>query len=634
MSFWWTRGTVPLGTALAAVAAFALPANAQASGPMSAASPAASPGLAAEWWLAPLSAQQAWASAPERGAGVTVAVLSSGVDPGQQDLTGNVITGPDYTGSGRSQGSPFWGAEGTAVASLIAGHGHGTGGRPGAADRGSGAGTQGITGIAPRARILSVRVTLERDDPLAGQAGVTRRLPDAIARGIRYAVSHGATVIALPADPATLGRPGAPGPAAGGSAAGGSAAERAAVRYALARNVVLVAPAGDDGMSGEGTDYPAAYPGVIAVGATSNNGKLAPFSSTRSYVALTAPGSGLTVAAPGGQYATQSSTSLASALAAGVAALTRSRYPGLPATQVTQAMEHGAVPADPGRAGTGAGALNAAGTVTAAASAFSLIGNPMPNPAPAWSTYVNARGKSKADNRGLLDSPVLRDAAAGAGVLIVVLVLILVFASRRRRREESRANARLDDALRNARLDDALRRSIAAGGGYAPGHSARAQPRTPLPPAAEAPTPAISLSDSASARASAVDALLSRNTRAILPPWEVANRLESNRLESNAPETNRPEDAARGSGPYPRPRPPETGRPPEAGWPPEAGPFPSVPTQAPGPAYGRGLRRASNAGRASNADRAQRFPGNSPPPRLAVPAVATWRRLLRRRGGP
>ena len=81
------------------------------------------------------------------------------------------------------------------MAGLIAGHGHGAGG------------ASGITGIAPRARILSVQVTLEYDDPLNSDAAITQRLPAAIAAGIRYAVGHGASVIALPLDPGTLGPP-------------------------------------------------------------------------------------------------------------------------------------------------------------------------------------------------------------------------------------------------------------------------------------------------------------------------------------------------------------------------------------------------------------------------------------------
>src|SRR6202000_1195042 len=107
--------------------------------------------------------------------------------------TARVTGAPNLSGPGREKGSPYWGAEGTAVASLIAGHGHGHGR------------TAGITGVAPGARILSVPVPLEYDAPLTVDAAVTQRLPAAIAAGIRYAVNHGASVIALPLDPGALG---------------------------------------------------------------------------------------------------------------------------------------------------------------------------------------------------------------------------------------------------------------------------------------------------------------------------------------------------------------------------------------------------------------------------------------------
>ena len=156
-----------------------------------------------------------------------------------------------------------------------------------------------------------MQVTLEYNDPLDADAAVTGRLPAAIAAGIRYAVAHGATVISLPLDPGMMGARG--GAAA---AAGGSQAERAAVAYAISRDVLLVAPAGDNAGGGNAVNYPAAYPGVIAVGATARDGALAPFTNTGSYVALTAPGAagppvaidsdatagppvGLTVARPG-----------------------------------------------------------------------------------------------------------------------------------------------------------------------------------------------------------------------------------------------------------------------------------------------------------------------------------------------
>ena len=97
-----------------------------------------------QWWLSALHVTQAQRTS--QGSGVTVALLDTGVDPAQPDLAGSVITGPDYTDPGRSRAGQFFGIHGTAMASLIAGHGHG----PGDAD--------GILGVAPQARLLSVRV--------------------------------------------------------------------------------------------------------------------------------------------------------------------------------------------------------------------------------------------------------------------------------------------------------------------------------------------------------------------------------------------------------------------------------------------------------------------------------------------
>lgn len=419
-SLWLSRGACTLVAALGAVSAAALPAgalvssaSAQADGhPSRPASPSPSrpapeASQASEWWLNALSAQQEWSAAPQEGSGITVAVLSSGVDASQPDLTGNVAPGPDFTGSGRSQGGPYWGAEGTAVASLIAGHGHGDG-------------SQGITGVAPKARILSVRVTLDPKDPQLGQAGTVQRLPGAIANGINYAVSHGAQVIDLPADPATiaLGK---------GGESGGSPAEEAAVRNASAHNVVLVAPAGDTGTARD-TSYPAAYPGVVAAGATGQNGQLASFSATGSYVSLTAPGKGLTVAKPGSGYTMLSSTDASAALTSGIAALIRSRYPQLSATQVTKALKSSAEAVSGHQPGTGAGAITATNAVTSAASVVSLIGTSTPK----------------------LVSRLPEEAAIGAGI-IVVLGLIIFGIVRFRRRDPDADIPDWGDGLSDAR---------------------------------------------------------------------------------------------------------------------------------------------------------------------------------------
>jgi subtilisin family serine protease len=444
------RGLLPVLAASATVAAVAVPAAAASS---AAGQPVTRAG---QWWLTALHLPATPRAAPAAGKGVTVAVLSTGVDAGHPDLAGSVTTGPDYSDTGREASRPYWGEEGTAVASLIAGHGHGPGG------------IEGITGVAPGARILSVQVTLEYDDPLNSDAAVTGHLPAAIAAGIRYAVGHGATVIALPLDPGTLQL--AP---AGDPAAGGSAAERAAVSYALDHNVLLVAPAGDNGAETNSVNYPAAYPGVIAVGATARSGQLAPFSGARSYVALTAPGSGdtpdfpgsggtqsdsadgLTVAAADGGYQSLASTDMSAALTAGVAALIRSRYPRLTVTQVAQSLERGATaasdPADhPASAGWGHGELDAGTALTAAAATAAAHPAPAPSASPsaspatrmAVSSPVPRPAAPRPDPGGQLLRSLAVDLAAAAGVLIACLIGAITVSRLRRRGRQARGASR------------------------------------------------------------------------------------------------------------------------------------------------------------------------------------------------
>ncbi len=371
---------------------------------------------AGEWWLSALHVRQAWRSA--QGSGVTVAVLGTGVDTQHRDLAGSVTTGPDYSGSGRTAGGPFWGVNGTEVAGVIAGHGHGTG----RAD--------GIMGVAPGATILSVRVSLEFNDPLTSDRAVGRKLPGAIASGIIYAVNHGARIIDLPLDPGTAGLTGQGTPAA----AGGSATERAAVAYALRKNVVLIAPAGDDGEGPALVDYPAAYPGVIAVGAVTRNGQVAPFSCRRSYVALTAPGVALTAAIPPGGYAPVSSTSASSGIVAGVAALVISRFPHLTAAQVGQVLTRGTTTARTAAPGAGRGIADAARAVGLAES-LTAAGQPSrPAAAPAGSRDAQRPSTTAARGRGTgeLAGSLVRYIVAGLGALIAVLVALLLLMRRRR----------------------------------------------------------------------------------------------------------------------------------------------------------------------------------------------------------
>jgi hypothetical protein len=416
-----------------------------------------------EWWLGKLNVTQAWHTS--QGAGVTVAVLSDGVVASNPDLVGSVVTGPDFTRSGRAASGPYFGVEGTPVASLIAGHGHGTDS------------SDGIVGVAPRARILSVRVTLSRDDPLLSSKSVTARLPGAIAAGIRYAVGKGAAVIDLPLDP---GQPGAAGGGGTSAAAGGSGAERAAVAYALGKGVVLVAPAGDNGAGSDTPNYPAAYRGVISVGAFDKVFMKAPFSSHQSYVTLTAAGDGVIATTAAGSYATMRSTDAASGIVAGIAALIRSRFPELTPGQVRRALTHGTVfrPVGGIRDGSGHGTANADRALHKA----SVIAAALPQPAKsqAVSRHTPTSSASPAAAGGIAPK-VLRAAVLSAGLLVLLLLLIAAYAWAQRRRVRAAGPAPPDRGQGARGLAEGRRGERGRAGHARPEH-AKAEPGHPGQP--------------------------------------------------------------------------------------------------------------------------------------------------------
>jgi len=258
------------------------------------------------WVLDAISAPAAWNTS--QGRGVTVAVIDSGVNPDVPDLAGSVITGPDLTGVGTPESDPGWGVHGTWMASLIAGHGHDGGGN-------------GITGVAPKARVLSIRVITDSADPGFSryQHEPQSRIQRELARAITYAVSHGAGVISM-----SLGYelPSLP--------------VRQALQDALDHDVVVFASSGNSGDTPGARrrghapySFPAEYPGVLGVAAVDQNGAPAGFSSDNLSVQVAAPGVRVPAQGRDGLYWLVSGTSPACALTAGVAALIKSRYPGL-----------------------------------------------------------------------------------------------------------------------------------------------------------------------------------------------------------------------------------------------------------------------------------------------------------------
>ncbi|CNE04010.1 protease [Mycobacterium tuberculosis] len=361
-----------------------------------------------EWHLKVLHAQKAWKYS--KGRGVTVAVLDTGVDANHPDLTGHVVNGPDLTGGVRSPGTRYWGLHGTSMASIISGHGHG----PGL--------SQGMMGVAPLSHVLSVRVTLENDDPLRRDNGQQNGggEHDAVAQGIRYAVDHGAGIINM-----SLG--------GGRQFYTGTKSQEAAIKYALAKGVVLIASAGNDGSGANRENFPASYPGVIAVGALDRRLRLWKDSNRRSHAAVCAPGVDIVSADASNGYVVGTGTSASSAMVAGVAALVRSRYPKLTPAEVRKALIQGS-PARPGHpTGSAAcrGTVDALRTLYAAHKINKTSSGPVETPPPTPS--ATPAPVAALPER---DSGVLLPLVLGGGGLLVVLGLVLGWRQRRRPEDE------------------------------------------------------------------------------------------------------------------------------------------------------------------------------------------------------
>ncbi|MFI0896502.1 type VII secretion-associated serine protease mycosin [Streptomyces sp. NPDC020983] len=367
--------------------------------------PAAADGIRdRQWALDALHAQQAWRTT--KGAGVTVAVLDTGVDATHPDLTGQVLTGKDLIGFGAARGDKSWANHGTGMAAIIAGHGHGPG-------NGS-----GVLGIAPQAKILPVRVILEEKDPQRDKARSTRG--SALPEGIRWAVDHGADVINL-----SLGDDSA--------TASPVAAEADAIQYALGKGVVVVSSAGNSGDKADRSSYPAAYPGVIAVTAVNDLGRHPQFSTHRWYSAVSAPGDDIVMADPDRKYYDGLGTSAASAYVSGSVALLRSAYPRLSPLQIRQVLE-GTTRHRPegGRSDElGAGEIDPAAALAAAAKL-----KPAP-PAPTAAAYPQryfgpgpGRRPAPAAASSVLGNGVAA-AFAAAGAVLVAVAGVLWYRPRR-----------------------------------------------------------------------------------------------------------------------------------------------------------------------------------------------------------
>lgn len=268
---------------------------------------------AGQWALRLMQVDRAWDIA--RGSPqIVVAVVDTGVDPDHPDLAGALLPGATFLNSvspACTYDDVDDNSHGTHIAGII-----------GAAPNPS----AGSGGVAFGVRILPVKVL-----DCAGTGSNAD-----IAAGIVWAVDQGARIVNV-----SLGSQVA------------SASLEDAVRYAEAHDVLIVAAAGNCGAGGgrcrrvNSAEYPAAFPGVLAVGATDAQDQVTSFSTRGWQIGVVAPGIRITSTTPhyatyqsargvAKEHAPLSGTSQASAFVAGVAALMWSADPKLSATQVAQ----------------------------------------------------------------------------------------------------------------------------------------------------------------------------------------------------------------------------------------------------------------------------------------------------------
>jgi len=231
---------------------------------------------------------------------VKIAVLDTGVNLNHKELSGKIIKRADFVNLEGLDTSGFVGdiqgyddvpedevGHGTHVSGIIGGRG-----------------VEMDEGVAPECGIMAVRVlaTMKDGDRLVG-AGIV----DNINTGIKWAVDNGADVINM---------------SLGIKHVGGGLPHEDVIRYALSKNVVVVAASGNDGTNER--YYPGALPGVIAVGAVDGGGSVTRFTSFGANITVVAPGQNIYSSYAHNTYASASGTSQASPFVAGSVGLMKS----------------------------------------------------------------------------------------------------------------------------------------------------------------------------------------------------------------------------------------------------------------------------------------------------------------------
>jgi major intracellular serine protease len=233
-----------------------------------------------------MQAPDIWAKG-EKGKGIVVAILDTGIDKEHPDLKANIIGGKNFTNEGGADNWEDGNGHGTHVAGTIAAVENGT----------------GVVGVAPEAKLLIGRVLGSN-----GSGGY-----DQITNGIEWATNwkgeNGEKVRII------------------SMSLGGTYNDpkmKAAILDAVSQGIIVVCAAGNEGDGNENTfeiGYPAAINESVSVAACDQNKKLANFSNANLQVDVIGAGVNVVSTYPKSKYATLSGTSMATPHISGALAL-------------------------------------------------------------------------------------------------------------------------------------------------------------------------------------------------------------------------------------------------------------------------------------------------------------------------
>lgn len=274
------------------------------------------PSVGLQYHLPLIKAIDAWDVLPPNKT-IVVGIVDTGIDTAHVDLGANVWRNSGEMGLDANQqdkrynnldddgngfaddwyGWDFLGADGTPDNEPLPGNPHGThvGGIVAAIINNA----IGVAGVGKNIRVMPVKIGY--DDQFSSTVGRS-------ADGILYAASMGASIINC-----SFGS-GSP-----------SFADVTVIEEATTLGSLIVAAAGNDGVNM--AFYPAAYPQVLSVTATDERDELTYFSNLHSSVDVCAPGLTIYSTVPGDRYDYLNGTSMASPVAAAVAAMVRLRFP-------------------------------------------------------------------------------------------------------------------------------------------------------------------------------------------------------------------------------------------------------------------------------------------------------------------